>query len=100
MEGIEFSSGNERFGRYLRNVGRREWVDINLARLYNVATIISVKTFVTSLRDNLKYCCVFLKCIQLTVNSVFLRPSNMNYIYIIYQNMPAQTGLNMHLYAK
>jgi hypothetical protein len=43
MEGIQFSSGNWRLGRYLRNAGRKEGVDICLARLYNVATIISEK---------------------------------------------------------
>jgi hypothetical protein len=48
VEGIQFSSGNKRFGRYLRNAGRKEEVDIRLARLYNVATIISAKTFITS----------------------------------------------------
>jgi hypothetical protein len=39
MEGIQFSSGKKRFGGYLRNVGRKEGVDIHLARLYNVATL-------------------------------------------------------------
>jgi hypothetical protein len=38
MEGIQFSSGNWRFGRYLRNAGRKEGVDIRLVRLYNVVT--------------------------------------------------------------
>jgi aryl carrier-like protein len=31
----------------LRNAGRKEGVDIHLVRLYNVATIISAKTFIT-----------------------------------------------------
>jgi hypothetical protein len=73
---------------YLRSAGRKEGVDLYLTRLYNVATIISAKTFITSVRDNSKYYCLFLKCIKLIVNSVFLRPWNMNYIYIMYQNMP------------
>jgi hypothetical protein len=97
MEAIQFSSGNQRFGRYLRNVGRKEDVDIRLARLYNVATIISAKTFITSVRDNSKYYCLFLKCTQLIVNSVFLRSCNMNDTYIMYQNMPFKTRIHQNM---
>jgi hypothetical protein len=96
MEAIQFSPGNQRCGRYLRNVGRKEGVDICQARLYNVATIISAKTFIT-VRNDSKYYCLFLKCIQLIVNSVFLRPCNMNYIYVIYESMPFKTRLHENM---